>query len=144
MPDHVYVIRQGTTRRYKVGFTNNVHRRLRTLQTGNAEVLSLVSFAEAPSCISARAAEHAVHQHLRRYRVSGGGTEWFELDDAKLASVIAALQQVLQTEADVERFKREIPDAPTTPPSRVLDAASVSSAASAASASAASAATRRP
>ena len=122
MPNYVYVIRQGASRRYKVGFTNNVPRRLKTLQTGNAEELRVVVAVKAPPGIKACKAEHTVHDYLRTKRVPGGGTEWFELSDAELGTVVRSLRGALEREETVAervaRMRAEMPDAPCTPPSR--------------------------
>lgn len=126
--EYVYIIRQGATHRYKVGFTKDPKQRLRTLQTGNADPLHLVCAIQAPECVKARDAEQTVHDYLKTKRAPGGGTEWFVLLPHEVTMIQRCLSKALQPESDAQRLAREIPDAPTTPPSRAPPSAATKSA----------------
>ena len=59
----------------KIGITNDVEKRIKTLQTGNAENLELIRLIEIPD-EDAYKIENAIHNRLKEYRVKN---EWFEL-----------------------------------------------------------------
>ena len=66
----IYVI-GGNEAPYKIGFTTNLHDRLKDIQTGHPHPLKPVAIAETPN---AAAYERQVHLLLSDYRLSG---EWF-------------------------------------------------------------------
>jgi len=70
----IYLIRNGHSNHYKIGISKNVVSRLNTLQTGNPEKLSLISFF--PS-INTYNQEQELHNHYSEKRVAG---EWFVLE----------------------------------------------------------------
>lgn len=71
----VYVILEETPRHFvKVGFTNNVERRLRDLQTGNPDPIVLIAKIRSSS-EAYRALERDLHTRLKNHRVRG---EWFD------------------------------------------------------------------
>ena len=77
----IYVI--GTDEnRQKIGFSKDVHRRLKTLQTGNPLVLKIHHYEEVPDS-RARILERKLHKELSYLRLKG---EWFNISpkDAKL------------------------------------------------------------
>lgn len=74
--DHVYIIRQGTTRFFKIGVSNNPQNRLKNLQTGNPHQLKLV-FSVPCHGISAYKAERIIHTYLHRDQVKN---EWFNIN----------------------------------------------------------------
>jgi hypothetical protein len=67
--DTVYVIRCGY--RVKIGFTQNVAQRMRSLKTGNHRPMALLASWPAP-----QAEEKALHARFSDLRISG---EWFAL-----------------------------------------------------------------
>jgi Meiotically up-regulated gene 113 len=71
----VYVILEETQRHFvKVGFTSNLKRRIRDLQTGNPDPLVLVAKVRS-SPEAYRSLERDLHEKLRNHRVRG---EWFD------------------------------------------------------------------
>lgn len=60
----------------KVGITNNVGSRLKSLQTGCPFPLKIVHIFAIPDRDIARGAEQAFHTVLKKHRMSG---EWFDL-----------------------------------------------------------------
>jgi len=58
---------------YKIGITKNLTKRLKTLQTGNAECLHLVDSFKSDY---ASTIEAALHRKYKQYRVNG---EWFNI-----------------------------------------------------------------
>ena len=59
----------------KIGFSNDVDRRLGTLQTGNPRKLKIHYIVEVPED-QVRLVESQIHKENRRRKVSG---EWFDL-----------------------------------------------------------------
>lgn len=70
--DCLYFIQARTTGRIKIGRSVNPKRRLRALQTGNANELKLIASLEGLGW-----RERDLHETLREWRVSG---EWFDYD----------------------------------------------------------------
>lgn len=75
---YIYLIRGGAF--YKIGIADNPQKRLKELQTGNAERLELV---RAVACLDAKNAERFLHSHFRRKQRVG---EWFFLTDRDITS----------------------------------------------------------
>jgi hypothetical protein len=77
----IYIIGNNTNKQ-KIGFSNNVNKRLKTLQTGNPEQLYIHHYELVPDD-RARLLEHKLHKELNHMRIKG---EWFEMspNDAKL------------------------------------------------------------
>ena len=71
-PMYVYAIRNKTTRRIKLGISQNPERRLKELQTGNDCELELVAFRKAENRFKD---EKALHRENALLRVRG---EWFD------------------------------------------------------------------
>jgi phage anti-repressor protein len=78
----VYFIKEGKSKRYKVGFTHNLPERLKKLQTANSRELSVYkSFI----CHSSSILETIIHRDLKEYNIRG---EWFKLDKSLIKSLI--------------------------------------------------------
>ena len=77
----IYVIGSDENRQ-KIGFSKDVNKRLKTLQTGNPQVLKIHYFEEVPDD-RARKLERKLHKELNHLRLKG---EWFDIspNDAKL------------------------------------------------------------
>ncbi len=91
----LYVIGNKSNRQ-KIGFSKNVEKRLKTLQTGNSEELLLHYYVSVPEN-RVRILEKKIHQELSYKRLKG---EWFDMspDDAKYFldfSIIRWLDDVL-------------------------------------------------
>ncbi len=112
--DHVYIIRQGNTRLFKIGVSNNPQRRLKNLQTGNPHPLKVVLSVPCVG-ISAYEAEALIHRHLGKERVLG---EWFEIaSDDRVVAIAQSMLNSLPTANTKEELK--LPDVPTHTPSGV-------------------------
>jgi predicted GIY-YIG superfamily endonuclease len=76
----LYVIGNKSNRQ-KIGFSKNVEKRLKTLQTGNSEELLLHYYVQVPEH-RVRILEKKIHLELSYKRLKG---EWFDIsaDDAK-------------------------------------------------------------
>ena len=79
----LYVI--GTTEnKQKIGFTNDLNKRLKTLQTGNPDKLIIHHFEEVPNH-RARIMEKRLHRDLSHKRLKG---EWFNLTPLEAKSML--------------------------------------------------------
>lgn len=77
----VYVIRAIGTPRVKIGWSNNVEKRLNGLKTGCPYPVELLKVIETDD----QSMERLAHEALRQFRVHG---EWFELPNKTLAWLI--------------------------------------------------------
>lgn len=87
---YIYVI--GTHEKQKIGFSSNVGRRLRSLQTGNSDTLKIHHSVEVPA-EQARFVEKTIHHEYNYLRIKG---EWFTMtpEQAKLCIEHAAIRWV--------------------------------------------------
>ena len=69
-PTHLYVLSCGN--RIKIGVTNNITQRIKTLQTGNPDKIELTYIEER---YNPRMAETYLHREFASKRISG---EWFD------------------------------------------------------------------
>lgn len=77
---HLYIVRAG--KYTKIGISESVGKRIRALQTANAEKIELLaSFEFANSCLI----EEILHKFFANSRVSG---EWFSLSDKDISKAI--------------------------------------------------------
>jgi len=88
MSDHtenqsfVYVIQEGTSHRFKIGFTSKHPKdRLGSMSTGNPRPLHLVGFVE----VDGKASENRVHEDYQDCHIRG---EWFELSMADVHDIL--------------------------------------------------------
>ena len=77
--DNVYLIRNDVTQRYKIGFSNNVPRRLKTFETGNDCKLTLLA-----CCIGGKDVESFFHT---KYKNNSHKGEWFTFNDQELIEI---------------------------------------------------------
>ena len=80
MKQKVYIIKAGNF--YKIGISNDVKQRLRSIQTANAQKCTIIATLD---CDDAHAKEQKIHRSLSDFRTNG---EWFMLNDRKLKAVI--------------------------------------------------------
>lgn len=78
---NIYFINRLGTSLFKIGITNNLHRRLRQIQTGNDYPLVLPCYIEFNERDAARKQEKRIHDLYKLKRLQG---EWFNLDDTDL------------------------------------------------------------
>ncbi|TXG81253.1 MAG: GIY-YIG nuclease family protein [Spirochaetes bacterium] len=67
---HLYVLQCGT--RFKIGVTNNIEKRIASLQTGNPEKIELIHIEERQNPTKA---ERYLHRCFHKNRLKG---EWFD------------------------------------------------------------------
>ncbi len=79
---YVYVIQCGFDSYYKIGISDNVAERIKTLQIGCPFELILVMMCRLGSRTAATEAERQLHETLSSYCVRG---EWFKLDQNQLS-----------------------------------------------------------
>ena len=108
MDGYVYLIKQTTSidNYYKIGCTrfNDVDRRLKQLQTGNPNELSLVLSYETGSPFKL---EKMLHNRFSSLRCHG---EWFRLDEAAVAefgSICDFYQRIIDSLADNPFFNNK-------------------------------------
>lgn len=104
---YVYLIHAEGTKRYKIGFSNDVPQRMRELQTSSPVDLSLIM-----ARCGSREMEKRLHARFAEFRKCG---EWFEFDD--LSPVLAefgftAFQAVaaMPIQDTISPIKKELPD----------------------------------
>ena len=83
----VYIIKAGNF--YKIGISNDVKKRLRSIQTANAQKCTIIATLE---CQNAQAKELEIHRYLSEFRANG---EWFMLNDRKLNEIVIKYSFVL-------------------------------------------------
>ena len=76
MIKHVYLIKNVESNQYKIGFTNNVKRRMRNLQVGNESKLKFIS--SFPSQYYSKI-ESSLHRFFKSKQTNG---EWFIFDSS--------------------------------------------------------------
>lgn len=67
----IYVFK--TSNFVKIGFSNDIPRRLKELQAANPELITLVGAVPGTMAL-----EHAIHRKLRAHRCEGG-SEWYRM-----------------------------------------------------------------
>ena len=94
----VYIIREEGNKRFKVGVSNNPEKRLKTLQTGNPEDLTLLYTSLV--CSNSFEIEDSVHEHFKDYLLRG---EWFDpaLDIKEVIVYLESQRYVLKSEFDL-------------------------------------------
>ena len=81
---YVYLLCAWPTEKYKIGFTkNNIGKRIKQLQTGNPDEIIEVNHFESE--VYARV-ENWIKRKHESVKINEGGTEWFLLDDAAIAT----------------------------------------------------------
>lgn len=87
--DKIYLIHQWGTDYYKIGYTRgSVNKRLKTLQTGTPNELTVVSFYESDY---AKLIESTFHRIYKPLKVNG---EWFELPNNVVKNFISECSRV--------------------------------------------------
>lgn len=94
----VYLVRAGDNH-YKVGIAQDVHRRIKEIQTGNPVKVELVT---AAWLANAQQAEGRIHKWLSHFK-SDGGREWFELTSTQALALVIKMSGLSLPE-DVSRY----------------------------------------
>lgn len=78
----VYVLREGDSRRYKIGWTLDpvVENRIKGLQTGNSFKIKPMGIFE----VTSKSIENAIQNFFKDNKINEGGREWFILQDREL------------------------------------------------------------
>lgn len=94
----IYIIREEGKGRLKIGISNNPEKRLKTLQTGSAEDLTLLYTSLV--CSNSLEIEANVHKHFKEYLVRG---EWFssELEPIEIIKYLESQTYVLESDFDL-------------------------------------------
>lgn len=107
MKDYIYII--GNDKGYiKVGVSNNPKRRVKQLQTGNAQKLTLI-FTEEFECERHHLLniEKAIHKQLKQMAEHCEG-EWFYIDQIKMDSIKNTLTFYrIRYEDDLTAFNKQ-------------------------------------
>lgn len=93
---YIYLADLGQDNVYKIGFTNNVQKRLTALRRGNPWFKFLTAARVSSNRDEARAIEAAVHQRFARYRSTNfdGANELFVLDEFALAEAVQFIRNL--------------------------------------------------
>lgn len=88
----IYIIQQGNTNNYKIGYSNDPQERCKQLQTGNPQKLHL---KEIFDCRNSSVTDHTIHNYLSNFNIkipkdinsefpegknSYKNTEWFYIE----------------------------------------------------------------
>lgn len=103
---YLYLIEQSGTGYVKIGISNNVQKRLKSLQTGSPQTLNLLHSIGFPNKNTAQHIEQVLHKQYQDQQVSG---EWFTLDSRP---VIVALEagKALATGSNVKSLNTQQQD----------------------------------
>ena len=99
----VYFLRSGNTDNYKIGLTNNLDRRLKELNSGQAPYPITLQWSIAVK--DTHTAERELHDRFSQNRRHG---EWFEFTDAELSEVNRAYGEVAGRYPNIPVFKAPI------------------------------------
>lgn len=91
----IYMLRAGETH-YKVGITNNIVNRIKSMQTANQYPIEVVISRPVSD---ASAVEGELHKWLKDCK-TGGGTEWFEMDLERAMDLVIKISNI-EIEADL-------------------------------------------
>lgn len=103
---HVYMVRAGHNH-YKIGVAHNITKRIKAMQTSNAEKIELVT---ARLVYDHAVVEKLIHKTLRSMR-QNGGREWFKLDHAQALEICVLINQnpeIDVAEQVISRIKKQI------------------------------------
>ena len=103
---YLYFIRMGRLGPIKIGVAGNVKQRLKTLQTGNPEELSIITSVKCDSDMKTLDLERRLHKIYQRHRIRG---EWFR-GDIKLSIADNVLKTFHIEEDHKEKIETEEAD----------------------------------
>ena len=86
---------------YKIGITNNVKKRMSSIQTSNPNPLSLEYSGKVSN---AKELERELHTHFKRQKIN---REWFRLDSPDVKYVIKKIDEEAYTEFEVKSISSE-------------------------------------
>lgn len=72
---YILSIKTGSEKELKIGITNDLNKRLKSLQTGNSEKIHVEHTEEIDKNINIRKMENWIHSTFDKYRKQG---EWFK------------------------------------------------------------------
>lgn len=94
MHDYVYIIKDGD--RYKIGYSGDPERRLKSLQTGNPRKLELVFRFKT---LWAEPLEYYLQDHFKSKQTRG---EWYALTDKELNEMPEVIEKIRRARATEE------------------------------------------
>lgn len=105
---YVYLIQAGTKKNspVKIGMTNNYESRIKTLQTGNHQVLRFLAVIKCESRSHARRVESTLHHILKSQNILG---EWFKIQKSNIYKAINAMANNVELDC-VESFETMFED----------------------------------
>lgn len=84
----VYFLREGNTDNIKIGLTKNLQKRIKTLQTGNSNILSLVAYIEAKNMYELETKFHKYFEYCN------GSGEWFNIPNEVLVNTLLQYRSI--------------------------------------------------
>ena len=89
----VYIIRNGTTNKYKIGISKDIDKRKKQLQTGNPNELKILFRCKIDPGIKAKDVELIIHSFLKENNKWERG-EWFLLTEDQVFNIAKTLLNV--------------------------------------------------
>lgn len=83
----VYFCQEGLSTIWKIGYSTQSFRRVKTMQTSNPNDLHLRY--EVPGSFDL---EQSIHRYLKNFRIKGRSKEWFDLDPAIVENIVKRLK----------------------------------------------------
>jgi hypothetical protein len=102
--EYIYFIENTKTSNFKIGKTNNIHKRIKALQTGNDQILTVKKYIV---CDNVFKIEKIIHRYFSTKRVNG---EWFGINMSQINEVckVISLAKLLRSK-NVKDFKDNNP-----------------------------------
>jgi hypothetical protein len=96
---YIFYAEQPDSKRYIIGFTNNVNRRLKELQSfcpiKHIKSVKLINAASSKKFLQSKYAEYKAHD------------EWFDFEDDQLASVLQDMNELEKISSSSYKVKKE-------------------------------------
>lgn len=90
---YIYIIKNPDNDRIKIGVSNNVEKRIATLETGAGTKLDLIY--KSLVCSNAFNIERDVHKYFEEYRIFG---EWFSVNENEVINFLEQQEYILKSE----------------------------------------------
>jgi hypothetical protein len=94
---YVYLIR-GNDGRYKIGIAKNPKKRIRQLQTGNSDALTLIETYQSENASKIESSLHNRYSHVRNVG------EWFDLSVAEESNFIQMCKNIDETIGSLKKM----------------------------------------
>ena len=100
--NYIYIIGELRPKKLKIGRATNVTHRLRTIQTGHPEPLTIHYSFEVGDSFEAKTVEYNCHKKLQKQRYRG---EWFNVSLKKAVETVQEL--IAERHTPIANLKRE-------------------------------------